>query len=66
MRGEAVTAEEYEDRRRRLADETEAARVALNTVRVRYDQLCAEARTLRLEWREQQAREARRDRNPNP
>ena len=44
-----MTPEEYEDRRRRLADDAEAARQALNNARSLYDQLCNEARLLRLE-----------------
>ena len=50
-----MTPEEYEDRRRRLAEDTESARRTLNSARASYDRLCDEMRLLRLEWQAQQA-----------
>lgn len=49
-----MTRKKYEELQRRLAADIEDARKALNTARIRYDQLCEESRNLRLDWRDQQ------------
>lgn len=49
-----MTEEEYEERKRRLGENIEDARKALNKARSRYDQLCEDARELRYQWRQQQ------------
>lgn len=53
-----MTKDEYEARQRRLADDIEDARQALARARHRFDDLCTEARNLRLDWQEQQREQA--------
>ncbi|MFD7995537.1 hypothetical protein [Streptomyces mexicanus] len=50
-----MTREEYEEKRRRLSEDAEDARKALNRARARYEQITDELRDLRIEWQEQQA-----------
>ncbi|MGQ4393823.1 hypothetical protein ACN6K5_003609 [Streptomyces violaceoruber] len=50
-----MTAEEYEEKRRRLSEDAEDARKVLNRARARYEQITSELQDLRIEWRDQQA-----------
>ncbi|MBI0293271.1 hypothetical protein JBE04_01850 [Streptomyces sp. PRKS01-29] len=49
-----MTLEEYEEQQRRLSEDIEDARQALNLARSRYERLCEKSRNLRIEWQEQQ------------
>ncbi|MFF6966283.1 hypothetical protein ACFY9G_23310 [Streptomyces anthocyanicus] len=49
-----MTREEYEEKRRRLAEDAEDARKVLNRARSRYEQITSELQNLRVEWQEQQ------------
>ncbi|MEU4051256.1 hypothetical protein AB0F09_18915 [Streptomyces olivaceus] len=49
-----MTEEEYEERKRRLSADAEAARKAHIQAKALYDGICDEMRNLRIEWQEQQ------------
>ncbi|WP_458089542.1 hypothetical protein [Streptomyces malaysiensis] len=59
-----MTKEEYEERQRRLDEDIEDARLTLNRARARFDQLCDDARALRVEWQEQQRKATTKDGKP--
>ncbi|MFD3999797.1 BAR domain-containing protein [Streptomyces rubiginosohelvolus] len=52
------TREEYEAQYRRLEAEAADARETLNRARATYDGICEELRNLRIDWTEQQRRQA--------
>lgn len=53
MTDKPMTADEYEDRKRRLKADIDEARTALQQAQARFDDLCDQSRDLTLTWREQ-------------
>ena len=53
-----LTPDEYEARKRRLEADAEDAKKALQNAKARYDAICEELRNLRIDYREQQQRNA--------
>lgn len=57
MTAEPMTREEYEEKWRRLSNDADDARKALNRARSIYDGITDELRDLRTEWQDQQRRQ---------